>query len=82
MIEEFAEYARKYGEIETKEEGREIIVPGTDSRRFSVLGDFISVSIIENESPEKASTIGIDCYRTTQKLRFAAHKAFAFYGDE
>ncbi len=78
LVKSFSEYAKKYGEIKTQEEGTEIIVPTTDSIRFSILGDFVSVSINKDETPEKSATIGIDCYRITQKLRFTSHKPFEF----
>ncbi len=81
LIEEFAKYAKKYGEIKTMEEGTEIIVPEVDTIRFSILGDFVSVSIGKNESPEKSATIGIDCFRITQKLRFTSHTYFEFDED-
>lgn len=82
LVEAFAEYAKKYGEIKTKEEGTEIIVPETDSIRFSIMGDFVSVSIKKDEIPEKCATIGIDCFRITEKLRFTSHTPFEFDDED
>ncbi len=81
LIEAFAEYAQKSGDIKTQEEGTEIIVPESDCLRFSIMGDFVTVSIRKGESPEKCATIGIDCFRITPKLRFASHTAFEFDDD-
>lgn len=82
LVTAFAEYARKSGEIKTQEEGTEIIIPESDCIRFSIMGDFVSVSIAKGESPEKAATIGIDCFRITEKLRFTSHPPFEFDDDE
>ncbi len=82
LVEAFAEYAKKYGEIKTQEEGTEIIVPGSDCIRFSIMGDFVSVSIVKGETPEKSATIGIDCFRITEKLRFTSHTPFEFDDEE
>ena len=82
LVEAFAAYAKKYGEIKTKEEGTEIIVPETDSIRFSIMGDFVSVSIKKDEIPEKCATIGIDCFRITEKLRFTSHTPFEFDDED
>lgn len=81
LVKAFAEYAGKYGDIKTKEEGTEIILPENDSIRFSIMGDFVSVSIALGELPEKCAIVAIDCFRITQKLRFTSHTPFEF-GDE
>lgn len=81
LVKAFAEYAGKYGEIKTQEEGTEIIVPENDCIRFSIMGDFVSVSLQKNEQPEKCATIGIDCFRITEKLRFTSHTPFEFDED-
>jgi hypothetical protein len=82
LIKSFADYAKKYGEIRTKEEGTEIIVSENDCIRFSIMGDFVSVSIGKNELPEKCATIGIDCFHITQKLRFTSHTPFEFEDED
>jgi hypothetical protein len=65
----------------TQDDGTEIIVPENDCIRFSIMGDFVSVSIAKGEAPEKSATIGIDCFRITQKLRFTSHTPFEFDED-
>lgn len=82
LVEAFASYASKFGDIKTKEEGTEIIVPKSDCIRFSIMGDFVSVSIAKAEIPEKCATIGIDCFRITEKLRFTSHTPFEFDEDD
>ena len=82
LVTAFAEYAKKNGAIKTKEEGTEIIIPESDCIRFSIMGDFVSVSIAKKEAPEKCATIGIDCFRITQKLRFTSHTPFEFEDED
>lgn len=82
LVEAFAEYAKKHGDSKTKEEGTEIIIPESDIVRFSIMGDFVSVSIAQGQLPEMCAIIAIDCYRITQKLRFTSHTPFQFEEDE
>lgn len=82
LVAAFAEYAKKSGEIKTQEDGTEIIIPENDCIRFSIMGNFVSVSIAKGESPEKCATIGIDCFRITEKLRFTSHTPFEFDDED
>ena len=82
LVKAFAEYAQKNGAIKTQDEGTEIIIPESDCIRFSIMGNFVSVSIAKGESPEKSATIGIDCFRITEKLRFTSHTPFEFDDED